>query len=265
MSTRRNGPYAPLGTNYYLDDAIIEAGERAEVLFCRSLAFCAGTNSDGYITTAQVKRIAIGLGGLDQRIATLVGIGLWTKDDGGYQIRGWLKWNKSADDLGRVKAKDRERKTAKKDLDSERIPDGTEPDSIGIPPGLPDDSEPHAPTRVRGTSRNDTSLDVTSRETALTEDPTSSLLAEHVMAFGHPPGLTVQSKTKVAIMRAVADKTPPELIRAGLARMRDRHVGPNLLPDLIAEVTPTTTPSTTDQRVGQTLNLAAKYDAQEAS
>ena len=39
---RRNGSYAPLSSRYYKDDAIILAGERAELLYVRGLAFSAG-------------------------------------------------------------------------------------------------------------------------------------------------------------------------------------------------------------------------------
>lgn len=108
--TRGNGPYAPLGTSYYLDDAIMAAGERAELLYVRGLAFSSNADADGFITERQLVALGVGLGGLKQRVDALVREGLWERVDDGYQIRAWLKWNKSAETIGRYKKQDRARK-----------------------------------------------------------------------------------------------------------------------------------------------------------
>ena len=108
--TKGNGPYAPLGTSYYLDDAIMAAGERAEILYVRGLAFSSNADADGFITDRQLVAIGVGLTGLNQRVEALVREGLWERLDGGYQIRAWLKWNKSAEAIGRYRKNDRERK-----------------------------------------------------------------------------------------------------------------------------------------------------------
>jgi hypothetical protein len=111
--TKGNGPYAPLGASYYLDDAIMAAGEKAEVLFCRALAFSSQADADGYITERQLTALGIGLTGVPARVESLVREGVWQRVDGGYQIRAWLKWNKSADEIGRHRKNDRERKARK--------------------------------------------------------------------------------------------------------------------------------------------------------
>ncbi len=152
-STRRNGPYAPLSATYASDDAIIEAGEAAELLFVRALAFCATSNSDGYVTRAQlIRHVGAGMDDTLDRAARLVEVGLWEQLDGGWQINAWLKWNKSAEELGRHRAKDRERKRARNGdgtpptpprgfhMDSARNPDGIPMDSGGSPNGLHEDS-----------------------------------------------------------------------------------------------------------------------------
>lgn len=111
------GPYAPLSATYYRDDAILEAGERAEVLFTRGLAFSSDSNADGFITDRQLSLVlGIGLRGIQQRADALVSVGLWERLDGGYNVRAWLKWNRSADELGRVRKKDRDRKAAERGL-----------------------------------------------------------------------------------------------------------------------------------------------------
>jgi len=110
--TKGNGPYAPLSCSYYLDDAIMAAGERAEVLFCRSLAFASNADANGFITERQVTVLGVGLAGVKQRVDALVREGVWEEVDGGYQIRAWLKWNKSAEEIGRHLKQDRERKAS---------------------------------------------------------------------------------------------------------------------------------------------------------
>lgn len=118
---KRNGSYAPLSANYYDDDAIIQAGERAEVLFTRGLAFCARTLSDGLITDAQLTRIGAGLPGLKNRARSLVAVGLWERveDDllgsaGGYRVVQWAKWNLTHDEIRERQRKDAERKSPRK-------------------------------------------------------------------------------------------------------------------------------------------------------
>lgn len=163
---RRRGAYAPLAATYFTDDDIMEAGEEAELLYVRGLAFCAGhPASDGYITDKQVHRvIGAGMSELTDRVQTLVSVGLWERLPGGYVVRSWLKWNKSAEELGRFRARDRDRKSAKSDespgeadpatespggavqttlefrTDSDDVPHGneTEPGVDSDPPSEPD-------------------------------------------------------------------------------------------------------------------------------
>ena len=110
------GPYAPLAAGYYLDDALLEAGERAEVLFTRALAFSSNASADGFVTDRQVIAIGIGMRDAAKRAARLVEVGLWERVDGGYQIRSWLKWNRSAEEIGQALKRDRERKASGRTL-----------------------------------------------------------------------------------------------------------------------------------------------------
>lgn len=111
------GAYAPLSATYYLDDALLEAGEKAEVLFTRGLAFCSNSDSDGFLTDRQVTTVlGVGLTGVPARAKALVDVGVWERVDGGYLVRSWLKWNKSAEDMGRARKQDRDRKAAQRSL-----------------------------------------------------------------------------------------------------------------------------------------------------
>lgn len=119
---KRNGSYAPLSAYYYDDDAIIRAGEKAEVLFCRLLAFSARQLKDGIVTDAQLTRVGTGLPGLRNRIERLVDVGLLERVDetlftdacGGYRVVKWLKWNLSAAEIQDKQKRDAARKNGTK-------------------------------------------------------------------------------------------------------------------------------------------------------
>lgn len=101
-------------------------------------------------------------------------------------------------------------------------------------------------------------------DTAAHDDPTSELLLEHVRAYAEEPPPDAQLAVKQQIMRLVAQRIAPERIRAGLARLRERGVHPNLLPHLVAETTAVRRTSTTDQRVATGAALVEHYRALEA-
>lgn len=148
---RRLGSFAPLSSRYYYDDAILNAGEKAEVLWCRGLAFCSGALSDGVITDTQLRMvIGVGLSGVKQRADLLVRHGLWERVDRGYRVRTWLKWNRSLAEIEDLQAADAGRKRDGRpdskrngtgnETDSERtgagVPNGSGPESDSVPDGL---------------------------------------------------------------------------------------------------------------------------------
>lgn len=111
---KSNGSYAKLSATYYDDDAILEAGPHAELLWVRYLAFCALAPTDGYVTDRQMRiRVGRGLRDVPGRLRSLVEVGLLVAVDDGYVSRSWQKWNRSADEIGRHLANDRERKARK--------------------------------------------------------------------------------------------------------------------------------------------------------
>lgn len=139
MARQRLGAYAKLSATFYRDDAILRAGEAAETLYVRGLAFCAESVSDGFITELQVEHvIGVRLKALAQRVEALVREGLWEPVDGGYVVRGWLKWNKSAEDIGMTRKRDRERKS------SGRNPSGIHLESVRSPSGFQTNGATHA-------------------------------------------------------------------------------------------------------------------------
>lgn len=122
MAMRKPGPYAPLSAHYADDERIMEAGEDAELLYVRMLAYAARTpTTEGWISDAVIQsRLGIiprydGSGmvpGTDagSRAGKLRETGLITRDGNGYRITSWLRWNKSAAEMGKERDRDRKRK-----------------------------------------------------------------------------------------------------------------------------------------------------------
>lgn len=143
---KSKGAYVPLAAQYYLDDAILEAGPDAELLFVRMLSFLAAVPSDGFITDRQVKIVAAGLRAPARRLDSLLNVGLIEQVSGGFLVRSWLKWNRSADEVGKLLAKDRERKARKDAADA--------PNSERNPLGFQTDSELQSSTEQSSTEQN---------------------------------------------------------------------------------------------------------------
>lgn len=220
---KRLGPYAPLSATYASDDAIIEAGEKAELLWCRGIAFCAAAESDGYITEGQLLRnVGAGMHDAKTRANTLVKVGLWERVEGGYVIRGWLKWNKSTEEIGRERRRDRERKATtphpdpppqgppdppgappESHPDSTRNPNGIHPESQRNPSGVPQDSAPAPALGACAGPRTGLAL-TPARPIHSTPLHTDSLRSS-AAAPPSAPTLTQRSKT---ITNAYADAEP---------------------------------------------------------
>lgn len=91
--------YVRLNAEYPTDDEFIEAGPLPELLYIRGLCFCKRKLIDGVISAKQLPAVAMGIPSARKHARTLVAVGLWEETDDGWAIVGWLKWNKSADQV----------------------------------------------------------------------------------------------------------------------------------------------------------------------
>ena len=123
MRIKRPGTYVPLATHFYDDPKIVEAGEDAELLFVRMLAFASGQpETEGVVPDAVVRRLTptgsgtgngtgngtgSGTGKIPERLAN---VGLIERVDSGWLISAWLRWNRSVADIERDRVNDRRRK-----------------------------------------------------------------------------------------------------------------------------------------------------------
>lgn len=131
---KSKGAYVPLAAQYFMDDAILEAGPEAELLFVRCLSFLASVSSDGFVTEGQVKKIiGLGLRNVPRRVDSLLRVGLLEARPGGFVARSWTKWNRSAEEINKELAKDRLRKADKQaelNANSGRIPGGMSTENV---------------------------------------------------------------------------------------------------------------------------------------
>lgn len=117
---RRARLHVQLAVDYHEDDRIIEAGEKAELLYVRCIAFCKRNwETDGFITDGQLDRVVgAGLTGVKASTKRLVDVGLLERVEsnllsdgkGGYQVRAWLKWNPSRAEIAAKRRADVDRK-----------------------------------------------------------------------------------------------------------------------------------------------------------
>lgn len=306
MARRSMGEYVPLSVSAMDDDAMLVCDPLAELLFYRVMQVAGGLPTDGYLTEAQIVHRAGARIGTPAKVRALlrqlVAAGPIEAVDGGYQLRAWLKWNKSAEELGRDRAKDRDRKRAER---SGQPPDGggnppaVRPDTDGTPAGLHTESDGspngvHAESQRSPASRAPTYAQHGTALNGTTTEPSVPRAAE-IDATGHnvtaqsligewvdhcatrPPGRTVGQVAKL-LGEMLAEGVPAVAVRSGLARWHSAAVAdpngkhPSTLPGFVHAAAnagtgfgpPDSKPSTTDQRVRDHLELAAELRAEEA-
>jgi hypothetical protein len=108
--------WVKLATDFYDDPAVVAAGDDAELLFVRGLAYCGGVENTGILPSNICKRLCPTR--TAQRIEKLLAHGLWIEVPGGYQIAKWGDWQSELDALAARRRADRERKRAQRDRDA---------------------------------------------------------------------------------------------------------------------------------------------------
>lgn len=93
---------------YWDDLAVTGAGERAEVLFIRSIAFSTEKETNGFVPTHQLNRF--GLPGAKQRANSLVEHGLWKPVKGGWQIKSYDRIQEEVVKIAKRKKAEADRK-----------------------------------------------------------------------------------------------------------------------------------------------------------
>lgn len=254
---RRNGSYAPLSAHYYKDDAVAEAGEGAELLFLRGLAFVADVLSDGFISETQLTRfVGVGMKSVTARANRLVTVGLWSREDGGYRVNAWLKWNRSNEEITGLQRKDADRKAGSKpepdpeepepEPESERIPNGNQSDSDSDSEATPNGVQPRARLPLHSTPRNATPAPNARADLARKPSPAELAKTAHTIdahkiislyaeSCPQRPPSDVLNRLAPKIDQLLAEKYTPAQIQTGLDEWGRKGLGAQLLPDIVHE------------------------------
>jgi hypothetical protein len=99
--------WVKLSSNYYNDPAVMRAGEAAEVLFTRALAYCGDQETEGFIPEEALLRLTPTRAAA--RAAALVTEGLWTVVDGGWRFVAWERHQVAQQRLQERREANRER------------------------------------------------------------------------------------------------------------------------------------------------------------
>lgn len=122
---------------YAEEGPLIQAGEKAEVLFMRAKAHCAKVENDGFVHKEMLARLTPTQP--LQRARALCAAGLWKQVEDGYQFTVWDQITRAELEEGRADARARQRRSR-----SRRRP----PDSPGVTRDNPRDSRAGHGTEV---------------------------------------------------------------------------------------------------------------------
>lgn len=111
--------FVPLSVKYASDPAIRRAGEAAELLFIRGLAYAKDHRTEGFIPDYDLEVVGAGLRNLKPRVTALIEHGLWIELEDGWLIRSWLGWNPSNEEVAEDQKRAAGRQAAKRDRDRE--------------------------------------------------------------------------------------------------------------------------------------------------
>lgn len=89
--------WVKLDSTYYLDVAIVRAGEAAEVLFVRAMAYCGDQENDGLVEREILPRLCPVRG--KARAAALVAEGLWEVVPEGWRFVSWARHQRTREQM----------------------------------------------------------------------------------------------------------------------------------------------------------------------
>ena len=99
--------WVKLDSTFYLDAAVIRAGEAAEVLFVRAMAYCGDQENDGIVPREILPRLAPTRA--RARAAALVAEGLWEVVPEGWRFVSWRRHQRTKEQMEAERVAARER------------------------------------------------------------------------------------------------------------------------------------------------------------
>ena len=113
--------WVKLDSTFYLDAAVIRAGEAAEVLFVRAMAYCGDQENDGLVPAEILSRLAPTKA--RARAAALVAEGLWEVVPEGWRFTSWRRHQQTREqmDASREAARVRQARRREKEKASHAV------------------------------------------------------------------------------------------------------------------------------------------------
>ena len=191
---------------------VIAAGPMAGWLYVCGLTYCSRYLTDGFIPTAQVRRLA-DLKGTDRLASALVDAGLWDRCDGGYMVHDYLEYNPNAEKVRaeRSAAQDRmfRRRSAELRPNVERTsPEVQRPRPVPVSSKELRDEEPTAPAPAARPARPPTPVPKPKPppKTTAEDGPAYALVDAYARAKGLvPTDIQGRQRTEaVALFRGLA-------------------------------------------------------------
>lgn len=252
MAKKRPGPYVGLSANYADDEKIMAAGEDAELLYIRMLAYCARTPmTEGWVSEPVLKsRLGItertayddsgkatgNVTGTDalSRAETLLEVGLIQRDETGYRITSWLRWNRSIEEMGKERQSDRTRKSGLTSRSAEQVPEkgpekGPEPvpENPPVPTSNDQDQDQDQDQFLTGA---DASADPATEQTAQT------LIGEWIdNCSERPPGRVIGQLSK-EIKTLLDEGQDYQQVRSAVQAWNTKGTHPSVLPSVLHEL-----------------------------
>lgn len=195
---------------FYLDGALLRAGEAAEVLFVRGLAHCGSVESGGRIDKTVVPMLVQTK--VEARANALCREGLWSDEGAHYLVRSWVKHQDSHDIEVDRRRSDRDRKRKERERRKQEA-------------GQERDTSRDSPVTSRGQSDDVTPLEV-EVEVEVEKDTPPRKRGARTRAAEHPsfaafwdayPRHVVRTKAVESYAVAVT-LTSPEVLTAAAQR-----------------------------------------------
>jgi hypothetical protein len=101
--------WVKLSARYYLDAAVANLDDAAEVMFTRGLAYAGGQEQGGAIPDGVLPGLCRKRR-YEASVQALVAAGLWRRVRGGYEITRWDEWQSELEAIARRRSADRDRK-----------------------------------------------------------------------------------------------------------------------------------------------------------
>jgi hypothetical protein len=277
--SRGPGHFVRLSVDFADDARILAAGEAAEGVFVRSLAWCARMGTDGRVPRSALPILSRRAPNRAQLLAEkLCAVGLWERDGEDFRVRRYTKWQTTTDQIEELREAQRERTrrsraraaesgesvTRESRVTRSRKSAGVTRDSAAV---VTRESRVTSALEVEGEGEGEDKSTTTA--VALRDDAPSarSLVAEWIdhernEKHADPPKRVVGMVSK-GLRELLDEGQPYDRVRAGLVAWAQSQQHPSTLATFVHRVGQTSRRSTTDTAVRQGLDLVARFESIE--